>query len=138
MISKVSSNLSIRPFYDRQSAGHREPTKTGDGFTEDELNEALDPLTRKWNPEREYDELSIAELVPGPRAVTFMGRVVNLSTVFGRSTKQPKAAGWHYVVLKDDSAAISVCAYIYPSTIECSLTAPRSSYTSLVSSIPSN
>ena len=70
--------------------GEAEPfqaVKVGDGFTEEELTEALDPLTRKWNPEREYDQMTIGQLVPGPKAVTFMGRIVNFRTVFGHSQK---------------------------------------------------
>jgi hypothetical protein len=105
---------SIQAFYKREvptsagSAAPPEPPRQGDGFTEGELADALDPLNRKWDPEREYEESGIAELVPGPKAVTFVGRVVNVSTVWGRSQKQPKAAGWHYLILKDDFAAISV------------------------------
>ena len=112
---------SVQSFYKReiskpvekQEAENPESVKVGDGFTEEELAEALDPLTRKWNPEREYDQMGIGKLVPGPKAVTFVGRVVNFSTVFGRSQKQPKAAGWHYMILKDDSAAISVCYHCF-------------------------
>jgi hypothetical protein len=89
-------------------------SKVGDGFTEEELAETLDPLSRKWNPDREYEEFTISRLVPGPKAVTFMGRVVNLSTVFGKSSKQPKAAGWHYLTIKDDTGAISVSTSVYP------------------------
>ena len=85
-----------------------EPAKPGDGFTEEELADALDPLHRKWNPEREYEESSISQLVPGPRAVTFVGRIVNLRTVSGRCAKQPKASGFHILIVKDDEAAISV------------------------------
>jgi len=85
-----------------------EPAKPGDGFTEEELADALDPLHRKWNPEREYEECSISQLIPGPRAVTFIGRIVNLKTVAGRDAKQPKASGFHVLIVKDDSAAISV------------------------------
>lgn len=84
------------------------PTKPGDGFTEEELSDALDPLHRKWNPEREYEECGISQLAPGPRAVTFVGRVVNLKTILGTDRKQPKARGFHALILRDDEAAISV------------------------------
>ncbi|KUJ18309.1 uncharacterized protein LY89DRAFT_552487, partial [Mollisia scopiformis] len=90
----------------------------GDGFTEAELAAAIDPLNRPWNPEREYEESSIGQLVPGPRAVTFMGRVVHLNTFFGHHPKQPRAAGFHSIILKDDSAAILIKLYfaqdLYP------------------------
>jgi hypothetical protein len=116
----AASYPSVQSFYRRElpkpvRKDEAEPfqvVKVGDGFTEEELTEALDPLTRKWNPEREYDQMTIGQLVPGPKAVTFMGRIVNFSTVFGHSQKQPKASGWHYMILKDDSAAISVCYHL--------------------------
>jgi hypothetical protein len=116
-MAPIPAYPSIQSFYKRDvpKSGENPKAETGlikqgDGFTEEELADALDPLNRKWNPEREYEEMSIGELVPGPRAVTFVGRVVNMSTIFGRSQKQPKAAGWHYVLLKDDAAAVSVCS----------------------------
>ena len=106
---------SIQTFYKSEvpkSPSEDQPSpelvRSGDGFTEEELADALDPLNRNWNPEREYNEMGIGELVPGPKAVTFVGRIANLSTITGRSSKQPKAAGWHYLILKDDAAAISV------------------------------
>ena len=122
-LNMAPSYPSIQSFYKREtttSAKNGEeqqppPKIQGDGFTEEELADALDPLKRKWNPEREYEESTIDKLIPGPKAVTFMGRVVNLSTIYGRSQKQPKATGWHYLIVKDDTAAISVC--ILPSQL---------------------
>jgi hypothetical protein len=105
---------SIQSFYEREVAAENretppeEPLRRGDGFTEQELVDAMDPLNRKWNPEREYEESTIDQLIPGPKAVTFVGRIVNFTTIFGQSQKQPKASGWHYMLVKDDSAAISV------------------------------
>ncbi|KAE9375339.1 hypothetical protein N431DRAFT_542887 [Stipitochalara longipes BDJ] len=87
------------------------PTKPGDGFTEEELSDALDPLHKKWNPEREYEEFGISQLAPGPRAVTFVGRVVNVKTIVGVDKKQPKAKGFHALVLRDDEAAVSIKLY---------------------------
>jgi hypothetical protein len=85
-------------------------TTPGDGFTEEELADTLDPLQRKWNPEREYEECGIGELVPGPKAVMFCGRVVGMRTLMGGGGKGMgmKARGWHGVVLRDDGGAISV------------------------------
>ncbi|TVY57712.1 hypothetical protein LCER1_G001285 [Lachnellula cervina] len=108
---------SIQSFYKREAATENgeaapeEPPRRGDGFTEEELADAVDPLNRKWNPEREYEECTIDQLVPGPKAVTFVGRIVNFTTIIGHSQKQPKASGWHYMLVKDDSAAISVKLY---------------------------
>jgi hypothetical protein len=106
---------SIQSFYKREvskstaeESAATSATIPGDGFTKDELLDALDPLNRKWKPEQEYEELGIGDLIPGPKAVTFIGRVVNVSTIWGHSQKQPKAAGWHYLILKSNTAAISV------------------------------
>jgi len=105
---------SIQSFYKREVAAENgevvpeEPPRGGDGFTEEELADAFDPLNRKWNPEREYEDSTIDQLIPGPKAVTFVGRIVNFTTIFGRSQKQPKASGWHYMLVKDNTAAISV------------------------------
>ena len=109
---------SIQSFYQRDAHVANEVPQTGPGggFTEEELADALDPLNQKWNPEREYEEQGIGQLVPGPRAVTFAGRIVNINTVFGSSQKQPKASGWHYLIVKDDTAAISVCPILSPSS----------------------
>lgn len=91
-----------------ESPAPTEQSMQGDGFTEKELADAKDPLNRKWKPERDYEELDIGDLCPGPKAVTFVGRIANVSTIWGRSQKQPKAAGWHYLILKSNTAAISV------------------------------
>ncbi|PBP20570.1 putative Inositol-3-phosphate synthase [Diplocarpon rosae] len=83
-LTMKTSYPSVQSFYEKEVQADNEitdassPVKPGDGFTEGELSDALDPLSRKWNPEREYEELSIERLVPGPHAVTFVGRVVNL------------------------------------------------------------
>lgn len=112
--SPDSKHVSIQSFsgkevrLEKTAPAAAELPKAGDGFTEDELASAIDPLNRKWDPEKEYEELSIDQLIPGPRAVTFVGRIVNLSTRFGSNPKQPRATGWHFMIIKDDSGAISV------------------------------
>ncbi|KAH8687215.1 hypothetical protein BGZ60DRAFT_363882 [Tricladium varicosporioides] len=111
------SHPSIQTFYkgdlpeNKQDALPPKHSKLGDGFTEDELANTLDPLMRKWNPEREYEEFTIDQLNQGPKAVTFVGRVVNYSTFFGSTPKEPKAKGWHYLLVRDNTAAISVKIY---------------------------
>ena len=110
------SHPSIQSFYTKQPRGEKEVKpaslpKTGDGFTEEELADTLDPLSRKWNPEREYEEYPIHQLIPGPRSVTFAGRIVYINSATGRSQTQPKASGWHNLIIKDDSAAISVRSF---------------------------
>ena len=105
---------SVQSFYKREIATSKdvpaqpEPSPAGDGFTEQELADAQDPLSREWNPEREYKEMTIDKLVAGPLAVTFVGRVVNFTTILGSSQKEKSASGWHYLLLKDDTAVISV------------------------------
>ncbi|ESZ98210.1 hypothetical protein SBOR_1386 [Sclerotinia borealis F-4128] len=82
----------------------------GDGFTEEELNEAMDPLTRKWNPSREYESVDVGALIPG--------RVVSFATVIGKSAKQPRAKGWHYAGVRGEGGVVSVKLYfanqLYP------------------------
>ena len=114
-IKPTKASPSIQSFYERevhqpedQERKIAEPSVPGDAFTKDEKEDAIDPLSKKWNPERNYDEMGIADLVAGPKPVTFVGRIVNLATIFGRNPKQPKAAGWHRLTLKDNSAAIFV------------------------------
>ncbi|TVY82070.1 Meiosis-specific with OB domain-containing protein [Lachnellula suecica] len=107
---------SIQSFYKREIAVEHEAApeelpRRGDGFTEEELADAKDPLNRVWNPDREYEDSTIDQLVPGPRSVTFEGRIVNFTTVHGKSQNQPKASGWHYMLVKDDTGAISIKLY---------------------------
>jgi len=82
--------------------------RPGDGFTKEEVANAFDPLTCNFDTNREYEDSSIDQLIPGPKAVTFAGRIVNLGTMLGDDPKHPKAAGWHNLIVKDDSAAIGV------------------------------
>jgi hypothetical protein len=61
----------------------------GDGFTAEEVQEALKPKSANpWHPSVEYAELEIRDLEPGPKAVTFMGRIANIFDV----ANLPKAA----------------------------------------------
>lgn len=75
-----TSHPSIQSFYQREtpssvaarspqarSLASSSPIKPGDGFTEEELAEATDPMTRKWNPTSEYEERDIAQLERGPK-----------------------------------------------------------------------
>jgi hypothetical protein len=77
---KNSTNPSLALSYEevRQDTPVEEPdpSKPGDGFTEEEVASALDPLNRKWDPDKEYEEQSIDQVIPGPRAITFVGRIV--------------------------------------------------------------
>lgn len=81
----------------------------GDGFTAEEVQEALKPKPAEpWHPSVEYAELDIQDLEPGPRAVTFMGRIANIFDV-ANTPKTPRSAkGCVKLCVKDDRAAITV------------------------------
>lgn len=85
------------------------PTKTGDGFTEEEIRDALKPRpAQQWQPVTDYVECDIRDLATGPRAVTFMGRVANIFDLMN-TPKTPKSAkGCIKLCVKDDTAAITV------------------------------
>ncbi|TKA83352.1 hypothetical protein B0A55_01028 [Friedmanniomyces simplex] len=81
----------------------------GDGFTADELRTALQPKPAEpWQPPSEYTESDIRDLYPGPKAVTFMGRVCNLFDV-ANTPKTPRSAkGCVKLCVKDETGAITV------------------------------
>ena len=116
----ASSYPSIQTFFQREvrprEAGPRiaDQSKPSDGFTEEEIERALDPLQSNFNPTREYLSLDIGSLIPGPQSVTFTGRVVNFSIVNSCSKHQAAAKGWHHLIVKDDSGAISVSDGLSP------------------------
>jgi hypothetical protein len=62
-----------------------------------------------WHPSMEYTSCEISDLVPGPQAVTFMGRVANNFDV-PQTPKSPRAAkGCCKISVKDCDSAITVC-----------------------------
>jgi len=88
----------------------------------------MDPMNRKWNPTNEYEEMDIAALGRGPKAVMGMfligvdladmllsldflvvGRIVNFSEFLGTTASQPKARGWHNLLVRDDTGVLQVC-----------------------------
>lgn len=81
----------------------------GDGFTAEEFQEALQPKPiENWHPDHEYDDVSIGSLMPGPKAVTIMGRIANIFDV-ANSPKTPKSArGCVKLCVKDSTGAITV------------------------------
>jgi hypothetical protein len=84
-------------------------TLIGDGFTAEEVRDALKPKPAEpWQPAVEYAECEIRDLNPGPRAVTFMGRVANIYDV-AHTPKAPRSAkGCLKLCVKDDKGAITV------------------------------
>lgn len=81
----------------------------GDGFTAEEKEEALRPQPAEpWYPPVEYEDCEIHELYPGPRAVTFMGRVANIFDV-ANTPKTPRSAkGCVKLCVKDHTGAVTV------------------------------
>jgi hypothetical protein len=110
----ATSYPSVQAFYRREPApdatdhGISALSSPGDGFTKEEIENGLDPLKSPFNPNREYKQCDIGSLSPGPQAVTFIGRVVNFNTQYGRSKSHAAAKGWHYLIVKDDTGAICV------------------------------
>jgi hypothetical protein len=84
------------------------PFVPGDAFTAEEIERSLDPLSCGFNPSREYAHVDIGGLIPGPKAVTFFGRIVNFNVHHGRSKSHAAATGWHNLIVKDDTGAICV------------------------------
>ncbi|KAI9752989.1 MAG: hypothetical protein M1835_001055 [Candelina submexicana] len=106
---------SIQSFFRPKSSAEeskvvrsRSPTNPGDGFTADEMEQALHPILKSWTPRQEYEEMDIASLIPGTKAVTFIGRVANF---FDQQTqsKMPNAAkGFNKLVVGDESGALTI------------------------------
>jgi hypothetical protein len=108
---------TIQAFYQKEvpllSSSSQIPSissKPGDGFAETEIDTAIDPLLRKWNPSIYYTDTAIGELHTGPRAVTFSGRVLNFKTFSGKSKSEKAARGWIGIVLGDGTGCIYVSA----------------------------
>ena len=107
-------NSSIQAFFS-PTPSSSSPTKqapsssVGDGFTSEELQEALKPTPLEpWQPKVDYVECEIRDLHPGPRAVTFMGRVANIFDV-ANAPKTPRSAkGCVKLCVKDDHDAVTV------------------------------
>ena len=66
------------------------------------------PPAQPWTPNGDYEECEIKDLQPGPKAVTFMGRVANLFDL-GNVQKGPRSArGGVKVCVRDEGAAVTV------------------------------
>jgi hypothetical protein len=115
----VRQSTSIQAFFPPQSSPIKPSLSapsspiSGDGFTSEELQNALQPTPHDdWTPGGEYDEYEIDSLVPGPARIKIVGRLVNL---FENSsgTKLPLAAkGALHIVVKDDTGAVTVGAIL--------------------------
>jgi hypothetical protein len=115
IMANSHKNSSIQAFFSPTPAPSS-PTKQppssssiGDGFTSEEVQEALKPApVEPWQPKVDYLECEIRDLHPGPRAVTFMGRVANIFDV-ANAPKTPRSAkGCVKLCVKDDHDAVTV------------------------------
>ncbi|KAI2463639.1 hypothetical protein F4781DRAFT_416017 [Annulohypoxylon bovei var. microspora] len=110
---------SIQSFYSRELPSSSQGTsdessklqKPGDGFTPSEVEAALDPLSRPWEPSRHYETCPISLLETGPRNYQILGRVVNFAE---NSYEQ----GFHLLIVTDGSGAIAVKVY-YVTACDC-------------------
>ena len=106
-------DASIQAFFPPtpQSSPAKRPAAEdiGDGFTAEEIQVALQPkLPEPWQPPGKYTESDICDLRPGPKAVTFMGRVCNLFDV-ANTPKTPRSArGCVKLCVKDETGATTV------------------------------
>jgi len=114
------NDVSIQAFF--SSAPSNSPRKippssnvsditVGDGFTPEELQNALRPKPNEpWYPSLDYEDFSIRDLCPGPRAVSFMGRIANIFDVANTPKTARSATGCVKLCIKDDTGAITVFA----------------------------
>lgn len=104
-ISGTSSNRSDE--LQSSSSSHN----FSDGFSNEErrVDTRVQAVTnRSWVPQQDYDDIDIADIIPGPGCRTFMGRVVNLFDQPHASKKPLAAKGCMKMIIKDDTGAISV------------------------------
>lgn len=86
----------------------------GDGFTAEEVSEALrPPPSQQWCPSVEYAEYDVRDLQPGPRALTFMGRVANIFDVTNTPKTPRSAKGCVKLCVKDSTGAVTVSSSTY-------------------------
>lgn len=100
------------PSRQRNSSAHlRNSLKMCHSFTDSEERETGTPSPAHWQRQDDYEHVSIGELAPGSRKVFFLARVVNLyDQPTTHSKVQESAKGCLKLLVKDDSALISVCS----------------------------
>ena len=91
----------------------------GDGFTSSEIESIFQSTQSgsQWLPEQEYADFDIGRLQPGPRYVTFVGRVANMYHTIKPSKRQNAAQGWLKLMLGDDTGAITVQFRSFPVSV---------------------
>jgi len=113
----VLPNPSIQSFYQKGSLSSPARQETfgpakwpsSDGFTLEEVDAALRPVTETWRPKGEYDDVDISDLLPGSGRVQFTGRIVNFwASKDGSPGKTMLSQGFHFLVVKDNSGVVAV------------------------------
>ncbi|KAI9664361.1 MAG: hypothetical protein M1831_002294 [Alyxoria varia] len=88
---------------------HETPaSELADGFSSTEVNRVLYPTVENWVPERNYEEREIGSLIPGPQAITIVGRIVNFYDQVTPSKMPQAAKGCMKVIVKDNTGALTV------------------------------
>lgn len=106
---------TIKDFFESDESSQRRNTlltfgtPIGDGFTPEEMEASVSLTPEQWQPSQDYDDVSIGDLSPGPRRVTFVARIVNFYNQPIVSKKPQAAKGCLNMLVKDDTAAITVC-----------------------------
>lgn len=72
------------------------------------MDVVLHPTSAQWMPTQEYEEVDIGALEPGPKFVTFMGRIVNLYNMPKPSKREEAARGLLKLTVADDTGALTV------------------------------
>jgi hypothetical protein len=63
---------------------------------------------KSWVPEKDYTEVDIESLVPGPQSIKIQGRIVNFFDLTATSKNPRGAKGCIKIIVKDDTAAMTV------------------------------
>ncbi|TIA19430.1 hypothetical protein D6C80_02931 [Aureobasidium pullulans] len=119
----VGQSTSIQSFFSTRPS----PTKVippesspvpGDGFTAEELDNALLPVRQdNWTPRGVYDEYEIDALMFGLNRVKIVGRLVNMFES-SYTTKLPKRLGGSvHLVVKDDTGAVTTFRGSFPCAV---------------------
>jgi hypothetical protein len=110
----MKQNTSIQSFFPLQTSPLKRLPRTssptpGDGFTTEELDISLILAPRvDWTPPAEYDEYEIDSLVPGPKRIQIVGRIVNMFELSPKAKLSTGAKGAFHLVIKDDTDAVTV------------------------------
>lgn len=119
-MAPLTTSAPIQAFFPPAKKDHLSSSEIGDGFTADELNSVISPqVNGPWSPATDYREVEIVYIDPGPRCITFKGRIANLYDQTSGSKKPKAAKGCVRFVVKDDTGCITVCPLFRSESREC-------------------